>query len=124
MSLKKKGEKKETNFFLIADANYFSHPRSFTPLNQNRKKVFTHQLTNTMAKKQSKSEVAAPIKKNGDGGRIKKPATKAEQTKTAANAVVAASQAADNKLKGILKPSNVTPFQFIAAYNIETEQEA
>lgn len=76
-----------------------------------------------MAKKQSKPEVAAPIKKTGDGGRIKKPATKAEQTKTAAKAVVAASQAADNKLKGILKASNVKLFQFIAAYNIGTEQE-
>jgi hypothetical protein len=76
-----------------------------------------------MAKKQSKSEVAAPIKKNGDGGRIKKPATKVEQTKTAAKAAVAASQAAGNKLKGILKPENVTPFQFVMAYNIETQQE-
>jgi hypothetical protein len=60
-----------------------------------------------MAKKQSKSEVVTSIKKNGDGGRIKKPATKAEVTKTAAKAAVIASQAAGSKLKGILKPSNV-----------------
>lgn len=61
-----------------------------------------------MVKKQSKSEIATSIKKTGDGGRIKKPATKAEFTKTAAKAAVAASQAAGSNLKGILKPSNVT----------------
>ncbi len=76
-----------------------------------------------MAKKQSKSEVATPIKKNGDGGRIKKPAAKVEQTKTAAKAVVAASHAAGNKLKGILKPSNVPNYLSSCTNRIGTEQE-
>jgi len=60
-----------------------------------------------MAKKQSKPAVVAPAKKGGDGGRITKPAAKVEQTKSAAKAVVTATKAAGDKLKGILKDSTV-----------------
>ena len=89
-----KNLKKNNENFNSRRKSLFPPSIPHTPEPEPKKNFFTHQLTNTMAKKQSKSEVAAPIKKNGDGGRIKKPATKAEQTKTAAKAVVAASQAA------------------------------
>jgi len=69
-----------------------------------------------MAKTKSKPVAAAPEKKAGDGGRIKKQASAMEQTKATAKSVVAATKkvaskavaaAADteagSKLKGILK---------------------
>lgn len=61
-----------------------------------------------MTKTKSKPVVPPPVaKKGGDGGRISKSATKMEQTKATAKAVVATSQAAGTKPKGILKESNV-----------------
>ena len=69
-----------------------------------------------MAKTKSKPAAAAPDKKAGDGGRIKKQASAIEQTKATAKSVLAATKnvaskavaaAADteagSKLKGILK---------------------
>jgi len=74
-----------------------------------------------MAKTKSKPVPAAPEKKVGDGGRIKKQTSAMEQTKATAKSVVAATKnaaskavaaAADTetggKLKGILKNAVVT----------------
>jgi len=73
-----------------------------------------------MAKTKSKPAAAAPDKKAGDGGRIKKHASAIEQTKATAKSVLAATKnvaskaiaaAADteagSKLKGILKNTAV-----------------
>jgi hypothetical protein len=64
-----------------------------------------------MGKTKSKPAAAAPAKKNGDGGRVSKPATKVEKTKAAAKAVVAAATtvaaAAGEKAKKVLQESTV-----------------
>jgi hypothetical protein len=80
----------------------------------------------TMAKTKSKPAAAAPEKKAGDGGRIKKQTSAIEQTKATAKSVVAATKnaaskavaaAADteagSKLKGILKNAVVFPKDMI-----------
>jgi type II secretory pathway component PulM len=79
-----------------------------------------------MAKTKSKPSAAAPEKKAGDGGRIKKQTSAMEQTKATAKSVVkatknAASKAvaaaadteAGSKLKGILKNAVVAHNLFI-----------
>jgi hypothetical protein len=68
-------------------------------------KNFFSKLSNKMAKTSSKGKPAAAVtpKKNGDGGRISKPAAKAEKGKTVAKAVVASS-----KKNGVSKDSKVS----------------
>ena len=67
-------------------------------------------MTKDKSSSKTKNAVAAPEKKNGDGGRITKSSTTMDKVKTAAKAVVSA--AADKaatvaKKNGIIKETKV-----------------